>query len=154
MDDPTTKYPKPPYKKQSQPWPGLASKMEPPPDHGEESYRGSNRLGGRKALITGTFSVWLLTAGLIMAALAVVAGLIDWIGSRRINGLAPVWPRLLGRALVVVLSLINVFVHSRDGYTAVVPQGLILSGFVVLIMAITGWVGVAYVRRRPVGIVR
>jgi NAD(P)-dependent dehydrogenase (short-subunit alcohol dehydrogenase family) len=53
MDDPTTKYPKPPYKKQSQPWPGLASKMEPPPDHGEESYRGSNRLGGRKALITG-----------------------------------------------------------------------------------------------------
>jgi NAD(P)-dependent dehydrogenase (short-subunit alcohol dehydrogenase family) len=53
MDDPTTKYPAPPYKKQSQPWPGLASKMDPPPDHGEKSYRGSNRLGGRKALITG-----------------------------------------------------------------------------------------------------
>jgi NAD(P)-dependent dehydrogenase (short-subunit alcohol dehydrogenase family) len=53
MDDPTRKYSKPPFKKQSQPWPGLASKMEPPPDHGEESYRGSNRLLGRKALITG-----------------------------------------------------------------------------------------------------
>jgi NAD(P)-dependent dehydrogenase (short-subunit alcohol dehydrogenase family) len=53
MDDPTSKYSKPPFKKQSQPWPGLASKMEPPPDHGEESYRGSNRLLGRKALITG-----------------------------------------------------------------------------------------------------
>jgi NAD(P)-dependent dehydrogenase (short-subunit alcohol dehydrogenase family) len=51
--DPTTKYPKPPYKKQSQPWPGLASKMDPPPDHGEKSYRGSGRLAGRKALITG-----------------------------------------------------------------------------------------------------
>ncbi len=48
-----TKYPKPPFKKQSQPWPGLASKMEPPPDHGETSYRGSGRLAGRKALITG-----------------------------------------------------------------------------------------------------
>jgi NAD(P)-dependent dehydrogenase (short-subunit alcohol dehydrogenase family) len=47
------KYPKPPYKKQSQPWPGLASKMDPPPDHGEKSYRGSGRLIGRKALITG-----------------------------------------------------------------------------------------------------
>jgi NAD(P)-dependent dehydrogenase (short-subunit alcohol dehydrogenase family) len=53
LSDPTTKYPKPPFKKQSQPWPGLASKMDPRPDHGEESYRGSSRLAGRKALITG-----------------------------------------------------------------------------------------------------
>ena len=51
--DPAGKYPKPPFKKQSQPWPGLASKMDPAPDHGEESYRGSGRLVGRKALITG-----------------------------------------------------------------------------------------------------
>src|SRR5258705_6998956 len=53
MSNPIDKYPKPPYKKQSQPWPGLASKMDPPPDHGEQSYRGSGRLAGRKALITG-----------------------------------------------------------------------------------------------------
>lgn len=51
--DPRTKYPKPPFKPQSQPWPGLASKMEPRPDHGEASYVGSGRLRGRKALITG-----------------------------------------------------------------------------------------------------
>ena len=53
LRDPTTKYPQPPYKRQTQPWPGLASKMEPPPDHGEKSYRGSGRLAGRRALITG-----------------------------------------------------------------------------------------------------
>jgi hypothetical protein len=53
LQDPKTKYPKPPFQSQSQPWPGLASKMDPPPDHGEESYRGSGRLAGRKALITG-----------------------------------------------------------------------------------------------------
>jgi NAD(P)-dependent dehydrogenase (short-subunit alcohol dehydrogenase family) len=53
LQDPVTKYPKPPFKRQLQPWPGLASKMEPRPDHGEESYRGSGRLAGRKALITG-----------------------------------------------------------------------------------------------------
>jgi NAD(P)-dependent dehydrogenase (short-subunit alcohol dehydrogenase family) len=53
LQDPADKYPKPPYKKQSQPWPGLASKMDPRPDHGEKSYRGSGRLAGRKALITG-----------------------------------------------------------------------------------------------------
>jgi NAD(P)-dependent dehydrogenase (short-subunit alcohol dehydrogenase family) len=52
-DDPRAKYPKPPFKKQSQPWPGLAGKMDPPPDHGETSYKGSGRLTGRKALITG-----------------------------------------------------------------------------------------------------
>jgi NAD(P)-dependent dehydrogenase (short-subunit alcohol dehydrogenase family) len=53
LEDPTTKYPKPPFKEQSQPWPGLASKMDPKPDHGETSYKGSGRLAGRKALITG-----------------------------------------------------------------------------------------------------
>ena len=53
IEDPVSKYPKPPFKEQSQPWPGLASKMEPRPDHGETSYKGSNRLAGRKALITG-----------------------------------------------------------------------------------------------------
>ncbi|OUJ69495.1 SDR family oxidoreductase [Hymenobacter crusticola] len=51
--DPTTKYPKPPFKSQSQPWPGLTSQMNPRPDHGETSYKGSGRLQGRKALITG-----------------------------------------------------------------------------------------------------
>ena len=51
--DPTSKYPKPPYPGQSQPWPGLASQMNPRPDHGESSYKGSGRLMGRKVLITG-----------------------------------------------------------------------------------------------------
>lgn len=53
LEDPTTKYPKPPFKGQSQSWPGLAGKMDPRPDHGETSYKGSGRLKGRKALITG-----------------------------------------------------------------------------------------------------
>jgi NAD(P)-dependent dehydrogenase (short-subunit alcohol dehydrogenase family) len=53
MQDPTSKYPRPPFQSQSQPWPGLAGKMDPRPDHGEKSYRGSGRLNGRKALITG-----------------------------------------------------------------------------------------------------
>jgi len=51
--NPVTKYPKPPFPNQEQPWPGLAGKMSPRPDHGETSYKGSGRLAGRKALITG-----------------------------------------------------------------------------------------------------
>ncbi len=53
LEDPTTKYPKPPFKYQPQPWPGLQSKMDPVPDCGEKSYKGSDRLSGRRALITG-----------------------------------------------------------------------------------------------------
>ncbi len=53
LSDPRTKYPKPPFKGQMQEWPGLASRMDPVPDHGEKSYRGSGRLLGRKALVTG-----------------------------------------------------------------------------------------------------
>jgi NAD(P)-dependent dehydrogenase (short-subunit alcohol dehydrogenase family) len=53
VTDPRSKYPKPPFRRQSQPWPGLARDMDPKPDHGETSYRGSGRLAGRKALITG-----------------------------------------------------------------------------------------------------
>lgn len=51
--NPVTKYPKPPFKGQMQPFPGLASQMDPRPDHGETSYKGSGRLAGRRALITG-----------------------------------------------------------------------------------------------------
>ena len=53
LQDPRTMYPKPPFQRQSQPWPGLVRDMNPKPDHGETSYKGSGRLTGRKALVTG-----------------------------------------------------------------------------------------------------
>ena len=53
LQNPVTKFARPPFKKQPQEVPGLASEMDPVPDHGEKSYRGSGRLIGRKALMTG-----------------------------------------------------------------------------------------------------
>lgn len=53
LRDPRTKYTQDPFPEQSQPWPALARDMNPKPDHGETSYKGSGRLAGRKALITG-----------------------------------------------------------------------------------------------------
>jgi uncharacterized membrane protein len=85
------------------------------------------------------FSVWLITAGLIMAGLAVIAVVIDVASGRQ----KAAWALAIGYVLAVLLALINVFVHSRDAYTAVVPTGLMLSGAVVVIllaMAPTGWV--------------
>ena len=53
LQDPTKQYPLPKFKHQPQRVPGEARKMQPKPDHGEESYRGSGRLPNRKALVTG-----------------------------------------------------------------------------------------------------
>ncbi|GGM07230.1 SDR family oxidoreductase [Deinococcus aerophilus] len=56
MRDPLSQYPRPPFPRQPQPAPGLASAMDPTPDHGEDSYVGFGRLKGRRALITGADS--------------------------------------------------------------------------------------------------
>ena len=56
MQDPRMQYPQPPFPRQPQQAPGLASAMEPKPDHGEASYTGHGRLAGRKALVTGADS--------------------------------------------------------------------------------------------------
>lgn len=53
LQDPLTKYPQPPYSNEEQPTPGTEAAMQPLADHGETSYRGSGKLTGRKALITG-----------------------------------------------------------------------------------------------------
>lgn len=99
-----------------------------------------------------TFSVWLLTAGLVMAAFAALAGLIDFWSSRSIRSLRAAWLHVLGNAIVIVLSVINAFVHSRDGYTAVVPTGLILSATVVVVLAFSGWMGWSMVYKHRVGV--
>lgn len=56
LQDPREQYPKPPFPRQPQPVPGEARAMDPKPDHGEESYQGTGKLKGRKALITGADS--------------------------------------------------------------------------------------------------
>ena len=95
------------------------------------------------------FSIWLITAGLIMAGLAVIAYVFDVASGRQID--KPAWPRAVGYAIAVLLSLTNAFVHSRDGYTAVVPLGLTLSALVVIVLLLTNWVGMALSNRHRVG---
>ena len=48
-----SEYPKPPFPRQKQPMPGITARMMPAPDHGEASYKGSGRLKGKRAVITG-----------------------------------------------------------------------------------------------------
>lgn len=84
-----------------------------------------------------TFSVWLITIGLLVAALATVVGLIDRVRLNQFGSLFAYWPYLLGFAAAVVVSIFNAFVHSRDAYEAVVPDGLTLSAVTVLLLLLT-----------------
>ena len=95
------------------------------------------------------FSIWLIVAGLILAGFAVIAFLIDLASGKQIE--RPIFPRVVGYALAVVLSVVNAFVHSRDGYTAVVPTGLVLSALVVVVLSMTAMIGKAFANRSRVG---
>src|SRR5882672_2427090 len=95
------------------------------------------------------FSIWLIVAGLVMAGLATIAYVIGLAAGGQIHTSS--WPRVVGYALAVLLSVINAFVHSRDGYTAVVPSGLTLSALVVVVLLFTAWVGMALANRQRVG---
>jgi uncharacterized membrane protein len=81
------------------------------------------------------FSIWLIVAGLVMAGLATVAYVIGLATGGQVHTSS--WPRAVGYALAVLLSVVNAFVHSRDAYTAVVPTGLMLSGLVVVVLLLT-----------------
>lgn len=98
------------------------------------------------------FSVWLITAGLVTGLFAALAGMADFFGSRKIRALPTAWAHGLLNGLALILSLFNVFVHSRDAWTSVVPTGLILSALVVLLLLVTGWLGGELVFRHRVAV--
>ena len=80
------------------------------------------------------FSIWLITAGLIAGVLAVPFGILAWLTRRRLR----LWYGLI-TAAALLLALLNAFIHSRDGWTAVVPEGIILSGVTSLLMLVAAY---------------
>jgi uncharacterized membrane protein len=104
------------------------------------------------AMLWADMSAWLLLVGLIVSLVVVPAGLIDFFGDPRIRALRAAWVHGIGNVAVVVLSIFNCAIHTRDAYTSVVPSGLILSAVVVVILLVTGWNGWALVYRHGVGV--
>jgi uncharacterized membrane protein len=100
------------------------------------------------------FSSWLLAVGFIGGILAVIAGLIDFLGNRLIREQAPAWPHLIGNLVVLVLAFFNNLIRTRDAWTSVVPTGLILSIATVLVLPVTAWLGREMVYRYGAGVVR
>ena len=95
---------------------------------------------------------WLLAAGLLFGVLAAATGMIDYAANKRIRALRPATPHMLINITVMVLETVNVFVHNRDGWTAVVPTGLILSAVSVLLLGVSAWLGGSLVYKHGVGV--
>jgi uncharacterized membrane protein len=93
---------------------------------------------------------WYRFPSPILAGLATIAYVIDLAARRRID--RPAWPRAIGYAIAVLLALTNAFVHSRDGYTAVVPTGLTLSAAVVVVLVLTALAAKALKNRHRFGV--
>lgn len=83
------------------------------------------------------FSEWLLLAGVVFGAIAILIAFIDFL----IRRIRPSWPAVLLSVVVLVLATFNNLVHTADGWTAVYPTGLVLSIATVLAMLLTGWFG-------------
>jgi uncharacterized membrane protein len=99
-----------------------------------------------------TAALYLLGAALVMAALAAVAGLIDFFGDDRIRDLSAAWHHMLGNVVAVLLSLINWYRRYESGDAAVLPTGVLISLIVVLILLYTGWRGWEMVYRHRVAV--
>jgi uncharacterized membrane protein len=99
-----------------------------------------------------TASLYLLGAALVMAALAAVAGLTDFLGDRRIRELSAAWHHMIGNVVVVLLSLWNWYRRYEAGDAAVLPIGLVISLVVVLLLLYTGWRGWEMVYRHRVAV--
>jgi uncharacterized membrane protein len=84
-------------------------------------------------LMWSNFSDWLLFFGLVMGALALIAGLIDYVRPAT-RALRPSLGAVLAFMAVLLLALLNSFIHAGDGWTAIVPGGLIASAVTLLAM--------------------
>lgn len=104
------------------------------------------------SMMWADMSTWMLTVGLVVSVAVAAAGLVDFLGDRRVRAIRNAWIHGAGNGAALALCIVNAFVHSRDAYTSVVPTGLILSTLVVLILGVTAWTGADLVYRHGVGV--
>lgn len=98
-----------------------------------------------------TASNWLLGVGLVMAALAAIAGLTDFFGDSRVRALGDALKHMLANVLAVLIEAAN-FLLRFGNAEFISSTGIYLSGTVVLILLYSGWKGGELVFRHGVGV--
>jgi len=99
-----------------------------------------------------TAASWLLGCGLIAAAFAAVAGLVDFAGDARIRNISDAWQHAVGNVVMVLIQLFSFYYRFRHGVEAIVPTGLVLSLISVALLLFTGWKGGELVFRHRVAV--
>ena len=99
-----------------------------------------------------TATQWLLGGGLFIAILAAIAGVIDFLGDRRIRNLKAVWWHAGGNIIIVLIETYNFYIRYNTGVESVSYIGFSLSWICIALLLFTGWKGWEMVYRHRVGV--
>jgi uncharacterized membrane protein len=95
---------------------------------------------------------WALTAAIVTALVAALAGFVDFAGNARIRALSDAWQHMIGNLVAVGLAMISLLLRWSNGSAeAVLPWGLLLSALIVCLLVFTGWKGGELVYHHRIG---
>lgn len=98
-------------------------------------------------------SLWLVGAGLVTAVLAAITGMMDFLKIERVRKRTAGWAHMFLNVAVLVLTIINFVLRTRDYTGSVLPTGLVISVLVALLLGASGWFGGELVYRHKVSVI-
>jgi uncharacterized membrane protein len=92
---------------------------------------------GTALMMWANFSSWLIAAGVVVGWIAVLIGIFDYFTARLLRDRDALGIYVIGNIVALIIATVNLFVHTRDAWTSVVPWGIALSALTVLILIVT-----------------
>lgn len=106
-----------------------------------------------KDLFWARGSFWLLVAGIALAVVAAITGLMDFLKIERVRKRSAGWAHMIINVLVMLLSTFNLILRWGNTAGSIVPTGLILSIVVALLLGLSGWYGGELVYRHKIAVI-
>jgi uncharacterized membrane protein len=97
-------------------------------------------------------SFWLIVGGLVMALIAALGGLIDFMGDSRIRETSASWLHAVANVAVVIAEAFSLYFRYKHGADAVLPVGVVLSAIAALLLVFSGWQGGELVYKHRVAV--
>lgn len=98
------------------------------------------------------FSAWLVSTGVVFGFIALIVWIVDLLRGPFVRAQLPWWPYAIAYLIALVLGVVNMFMHTRDAWTSVVPWGLALSAIAAVILLVAGWMSRTVVYREEVAV--
>ena len=94
---------------------------------------------------------WALTAAIVAALIAAIAGFVDFFGNARIRALGDAWRHMIGNLVAVAVAVVSLLLRWTGGEALILPWGILLSTATVALILYTGWKGGELSYRHRVG---